>query len=194
MTQNAPFQTVVDALLDNGTPFPPRYLHRFSDIAPADLTLLLKDWPRISTKRKHTLLEDLEELAETDTLTSFDDMARPLLKDADPQVRIRAIRLLWESEDAKLVPIFLKILNEDADIEARAAAANARVCLFTRASLKKFLQNYTNGLRRPCSKCLPPPKRHWCVDAHWNRWDIPVALKLYRSSKPLIRIKIPTGW
>jgi HEAT repeat protein len=125
MTQNAPFQAVVDALLDNGIPFPPRYLHRFSDIAPADLTLLLKAWPQIATRRKHTLLEDLEELAETDTLTSFGDTARPLLKDPDPQVRIRAIRLLWENEDAKLVPIFLKIMNEDEDTEARAAAANA---------------------------------------------------------------------
>ena len=125
MAQNAPFQAVVDALLDNGTPFPPRYLHRFSDIAPEDLTLLLKVWPQITTRRKHTLLEDLEELAEADTLTSFDDLAHPLLKDADPQVRIRAIRLLWESEDAKLVPIFLKIMNEDPDTEARAAAANA---------------------------------------------------------------------
>ncbi len=125
MAQNAPFQTVVDALLDNGTPFPARFLHRFSDIMPSDLTILLKAWPQITNKRKHTLLEDLEELAESDTLTNFDDMARPLLKDSDPQVRIRAIRLLWENEDIKLVPIFLKILSEDDDPEVRAAAANA---------------------------------------------------------------------
>jgi hypothetical protein len=125
MAQNAPFQTVVDSLFDNGTPFPARFLHRFSDITPSDLTILLKAWPQITNKRKHTLLEDLEELAESDTMTNFDDMARPLLKDSDPQVRIRAIRLLWENEDSKLVPIFLKILNEDDDPEVRAAAANA---------------------------------------------------------------------
>ena len=125
MTQNAPFQTVVDALLDNGIPFPPRYLHTFSDIAPADLTLLMKAWPKIEKKRKHTLLEDLEDLAETDTLTSFEDVARPLLKDPDPQVRIRAIRLHWEDEDPKLVPIFLKMLVGDEDPDVRAAAANA---------------------------------------------------------------------
>jgi HEAT repeat protein len=138
MVQNAPFQAVVDALFDNGTPFPARYLHRFSDIAPADLTLLLKAWPKISTRRKHTLLEDLEELAEADTLTSFDDLAHPLLKDPDPQVRIRAIRLLWESEDAKLIPIFLKILNEDDDIEARAAAANALGLFVYQGELEKI--------------------------------------------------------
>ncbi len=138
MAQNQPFQAVVEALLDNGTLFPPRYLHRFSDITPADLAILLKAWPKITTKRKHTLLEDLEELAETDTLTSFDDMARPMLKDADPQVRIRAIRLLWESEDAKLVPIFLKILHEDPDTEARAAAANALGLFVYQGELEKI--------------------------------------------------------
>jgi HEAT repeat protein len=125
MAQNVPFQTVLESLLDDGTPFPPRYLHHFSDLAPANISLLLKDWPRISARRKHSMLEDLEELAETDTLTNFDDLARPLLADGDAQVRVRAIRLLWENEDAKLVPIFLKLMNDDADTEVRAAAANA---------------------------------------------------------------------
>ncbi len=125
MPPNVPFQTVVNALLDDGTPFSARYLHSFSDISTNDLTILMKGWPKISTKRKHTLLEDLEDLAETDTLTNFDDLARPLLKDTDPQVRAQAIRLLWENEDPKLARIFLKMLNEDEDAEVRAAAANA---------------------------------------------------------------------
>jgi HEAT repeat protein len=138
MTQNTPFQTVVDAVLDNGTPFPARYLHRLSDISPTDLAMLLKAWPRITTRRKHTLLEDLENLAEADTLTNFDDLARPLLKDSDPQVRIRAIRLLWENEDQKLVPTFLKILNEDVDPEVRAAAANALGLFVYQGELEKI--------------------------------------------------------
>ena len=125
MTQNVPFQTVLDALLDDGNPFPARYLHRFSDLAPADLKLLLKAWPQVSARRKQTLLEDLEDLAEADTLTCFDDLARPLLTDPEAHVRVQAIRLLWECEDAKLVPVYLKILNEDEDAEVRAAAANA---------------------------------------------------------------------
>ena len=153
MAQNAPFQTVVDALLDNGTPFSPRYLHRFSDIAPADLTLLLKAWPQISTQRKHTLLEDLEELAEADTLTNFDDLARPLLKDPDPQVRIRAIRLLWESEDAKLVPIFLKIMNEDEDTRRTCGRRQCPgVVRLPGRTGKNSRRNCITGLRMTCSK------------------------------------------
>jgi HEAT repeat protein len=125
MTRTIPFQPVVDALLDDRTPFPARYLHRFSDITPTDLGTLLKSWPQITDKRKHTLLEDLEDLAETDTLTNFGDLARSLLKDPDPQVCIEAIRLLWEDDDTKLAPIFLSLMNGDADPEVRAAAANA---------------------------------------------------------------------
>jgi HEAT repeat protein len=125
MPQNAPFLTVVDALLDDNNPFPARYLHRFSDMEPTDLKQLKKTWPDVSPRRKHTLLEDLEDLAETDTLTSFDDLARSLLGDPDPEVRARAIRLLWECDDSKLIPVYLDMLNNDEDIEVRAAAANA---------------------------------------------------------------------
>jgi HEAT repeat protein len=125
MSQNAPFLTVVNALLDDDQPFPARYLHRFSDLEPADLNQLINAWPHVSPGRKHSLLEDLEDLAESDTLTSFDDLARSLLTDADPEVRVRAVRLLWECEDVKLVPLYLDILNHDENLEVRAAAANA---------------------------------------------------------------------
>jgi len=125
MPQNAPFLTVVDALLDESKPFPARYLHRFSDLESVDLKNLMKAWPQVSPRRKHTLLEDLEDLAEADTLTSLDDLARSLLADPDPQVRARAIHLLWECDDVKLVPVYLNILNNDEVVEVRAAAANA---------------------------------------------------------------------
>jgi len=125
MAQNVPFQTVIDALLDENAPFPARYLHRFSDITPADLKSLLNAWPKVATRRKHALLEDLEELAESDTLTNFDDLARPLLDDSDAHVRVLSIRLLWECEDPKLIPIFLDMVTADEDKEVRAAAANA---------------------------------------------------------------------
>jgi HEAT repeat protein len=125
MEQNVPFQAVMEALLDFDLPFPARFLYRFSDLPPVELDAVKKTSPKVSSHRKHTLLEDLEDLAETETLTSFDDMARSLLADPDPDVRTRAIRLLWESEDVKLIPVYLKMLNEDEDTGTRAAAANA---------------------------------------------------------------------
>jgi len=125
MNKNITFQTVLDALLDDSKPFPPLYLYLFSDIKPGQLKPLLKTWPQVSLARQRALLEDLEELAENDTLLCFDNLVRALLKDPDPQVRVLALRLLWECEDTRLVPTFLEILTEDSDFNVRAAAATA---------------------------------------------------------------------
>jgi HEAT repeat protein len=124
-TEPLSFQKVLDSLLANSREFPRQYLQEFSDIGPTELRSLLDVWPRVELKRKLTLLDELDALAETDTLVSFDDFASSLLTDPDPQVRTRAIRLLDESEDVKLVPSFLDMLNNDPDLNVRAQAATA---------------------------------------------------------------------
>jgi len=124
-SQKVPFQIVVDALLDETRLFPARYNHFFSDISPGQLKLLLDAWPRIPIERQRALLEDLEALAEEDTLLTFDDLARALLTDPDPKVRSQSIRLLWNSEDVKLAMKFLDMLRNDNDANVRAAAATA---------------------------------------------------------------------
>jgi HEAT repeat protein len=118
------FQTVLDALL-SGKEFPRRYLQEFSDIGTLELKTLLDVWPQVKPSRKLTLLEELDTLAENDTLVSFDDFARALLTDPEPEVRTRAIRLLDEYEDPKVVPSYLDILKNDPDINVRVEAANA---------------------------------------------------------------------
>ena len=119
------FQSVLDALLSDRKEFPRRYLHEFSDIGPLELKTLLDIWPQIKPGRKLTLLEELDALAETDTLVSFDDVARALLTDPEPDVRTRAIRLLDEYEDPKVVPSYLDMLKNDPDVNVRVEAANA---------------------------------------------------------------------
>jgi HEAT repeat protein len=124
-TEPISFQKVLDTLLADSREFPRRYLQEFSDIGTLELKTLLDIWPRVDLSRKLTLLEDLDALAENDTLVSFDDFASALLTDPDPQVRARAIRLLDESEDVKLVPSYLDMLRNDPDIHVRVEAANA---------------------------------------------------------------------
>jgi HEAT repeat protein len=119
------FQSVLDALLSDRKEFPRRYLQEFSDIGTLELKTLLDIWPQVKPSRKLTLLEDLDALAETDTLVSFDDLARALLTDPEPEVRTRAIRLLDEYEDPKIVPSYLDMLKEDPDLNVRVEAANA---------------------------------------------------------------------
>ena len=119
-----PFQRVLDTLLDKGKDIPYRYLSEFSDIEPASLKSLLETWPRIGLERKLVLLEQLNTLANDDTLVSFDDLGRALLTDSEPQVRIRAMRLLVECEDVRLVPIYIDMLTKDSAVAVRAEAAS----------------------------------------------------------------------
>ena len=122
-TQQNPFQAVLDSLLDSKKEFPRRYLQLFSDLGTLELQTLLDVWSRVELSRKLSLLEGLETLAENDTLVNFDDFAKALLNDPDSTVRGRAIRLLSECEDTRLVPTYLDILINDSDAQTRAEAS-----------------------------------------------------------------------
>jgi HEAT repeat protein len=124
-TTSTSFQSVLDALLSDRKDFPRRYLQEFSDIRALELKTFLDVWPQVKPSRKLTLLEELDALAEVDTLVSFDDVARALLTDPEPDIRTRAIRLLDEYEDPKVVPSYLDMLKNDPNVDVRREAANA---------------------------------------------------------------------
>ncbi|MCB2210318.1 HEAT repeat domain-containing protein [bacterium] len=121
--QDVNFEEVKEALLDNESPFPTSMLYFFSDITPKDLTRLTKVWPEVWLERRRGLLEDMENMAEKDTLLFFDNVAVMALDDEDPVCRATAIRLLWQSEEEKMAPKLLKLLRDDPQALVRAAAA-----------------------------------------------------------------------
>lgn len=136
------FEKVLDALLADRREFPRRYFREFSDIGTLELKTLLDIWPRIDSSRKLTLLEELDTLADSDTLVSFDDLARALLTDPDPQVRMRAIRLLRESEDTKLIPSYLDMLTSDADTGVRVEVARVLNLFVALGELEEIPENF----------------------------------------------------
>jgi HEAT repeat protein len=123
MPKETSFRAILEALLNEADTFPARYLPRFSDLEPDQLEALAKVWPRVSLQRKIALLEDLQDLAEDDTLVSFEAFARARLNDPDAAVRAGALRLLIECEDTRLIPELLDLLSADDEPEVRAAAA-----------------------------------------------------------------------
>lgn len=120
-----PLEKLIEALLDVDTPLNPRYLYRLSDLEPDELRELAALWNKLPSWRRLGLMEDIEELNESDTLLSFEPLARFALNDADAKVRVVATRTLWDYEEPNLIPIFLKMLRSDPAAEARAAAAAA---------------------------------------------------------------------
>jgi len=150
MAEVVPFSTVINALIDEDIPFPAKYLHQFSDIQPENLKSLKSIWSGIGISRKRSLLEDLENLAEKDTLLSFDNLAVSLLEDPDADIRALAIRLLWECEDTSLIPVFLNILSSDPSTTTSAAAATALGLFIYMGEVEKIpsliLNNMEEGL------------------------------------------------
>lgn len=125
ITKPIPINKLIDALLDESTPFSPRYLHRLTDLEPADAQILAESWPKVSIRRRQALLEDLEEIHLADDLLSFEEVGRIGLKDNDPGVRMGAIQILREYELVDLLPAFVDLSEHDPDADVRAAAAAA---------------------------------------------------------------------
>jgi HEAT repeat protein len=123
MTKDLTFQTVLDRLLDPKKDIPDSHLQHYSDLDPQSLRLFLDVWRRLDPDRKLLLLDGLLSRLDSDTLVSYEDIGRALLNDADGQVRARAIGLLAESNDPKLVETLIGIFLNDADLAPRTEAA-----------------------------------------------------------------------
>lgn len=118
-------QQLIDALMDADTALASRYLFRLSDLERSDLNKLEAIWNQIPVWRRQALMEDIGDLAETDTLLSFEALGRLALRDEDARVRLLAINALFECEEKDLASLFLGLMENDPDEEVRAAAAGA---------------------------------------------------------------------
>ncbi len=118
------FNDILTSLQDLDHPFPPSLLRGFSDLNAFQLRKLLPIWVTLPPLRKVSLLEDLEDTMEKDTLVNYDQLAIAVLSDPDPKVRILAIRLLWEYDNPRIIPSITDMMLEDSDEAVRAAAAN----------------------------------------------------------------------
>ncbi len=117
------FSDVLAALQDEKTPLAPRYLYRLSALESADLTALQHIWQQLSGTRRLAVLEDLEMLAESNTVMDFDSVNEMALTDEDARVRVVAIRGLWATEQPELIGQLVQILQTDKDMDVRAQAA-----------------------------------------------------------------------
>jgi HEAT repeat protein len=114
---------LVTALQDVSTPLPARYLYRLSDLEGSDLVRIKTVFPDLPVWRRKALMEDVEELGDSDDLLSFETLARLGIQDEDTEVRLPAVRILWAFDSPGLANIFLAILENDTNAGVRGAAA-----------------------------------------------------------------------
>ncbi len=118
------FQNVLDHLLDSKKDIPQNHLGYYSDLDPKSLRLFLDIWSSVKPERKLLLLDSLLSHLDSDTLVSYEEIGKALLDDSNSEIRARAIGLLAESNDPKLVDSFINIFLNDSDLAPRMEAAN----------------------------------------------------------------------
>lgn len=112
-------------MLNESKPFHPRYLYRLSDLESDELAQLEGAWMQVQPRRRQAILEDIETLGETNYTLSFEEFCRFTTQDSDPHVRELSVRVLWEYENPRLIPLYLNLLSNDRSPDVRAAAAAA---------------------------------------------------------------------
>ena len=82
-------------------------------------------WTSVPQPRKREIIGRLVELCEDNLELDFSSVLRVCLDDADVDVRAKAVRGLWESEDRSLIRPLIGMLRDDPEPEVRALAASA---------------------------------------------------------------------
>ncbi|MEE8357518.1 MAG: HEAT repeat domain-containing protein [Anaerolineales bacterium] len=135
--EDIPFDEVVTALLDEDQILDPLYLYRLSDINPENLSTLSDTWDDINIDRRRGLIEDLEQLTDTNNLLTFESVFRLAINDVDDQVRFFATRAIEIFDTDDLIPFFISVLEEEESDDVRAVTASVLGKYIFRGELDK---------------------------------------------------------
>lgn len=143
----------------------------FSDLRRTEVGEVRAGWDAIPVATRALLLERGLELADVNLELNFHALAQVGLDDPDPEVRERAVALLWESDDRDIGLRLSEMLRTDPGPGVRAAAA---------AGLLRFVEAYiVEKLDRRLGEKLIEAIQHGLADP-----DIEVQAKALESAGP----------
>jgi HEAT repeat protein len=131
-------QTIVDGLADPEKPLSHASLADLSNLSTPEAGYLAQVWAKIELSRRRKVIARLVELAEENFELNYDIIYKNLLRDEDPEIRVKAIEGLWENEEPSMILTFIRMLNEDKSEIVQAAAAKALSKFAMLAELKKL--------------------------------------------------------
>jgi HEAT repeat protein len=139
------FAQTLEHLMHADTPLKPSLLYNLSKLEPEEHACVIAIWPSIPAPRRHALVKQLVEIAETNFEVDFESIFRLGLRDDDAEVRATSVEGLWEVEDLALMDELLDLLHKDLSVRVRAAAA---------LSLGRYLLLSELG-KLPAERCRP---------------------------------------
>lgn len=151
------FAAYVTELLDPHRPLVISQLTQLSELTPAQIELLKRNWPLADPGRRRRILGELIELAEDDCLLNFDALFRLCLEDPDEELRCPAIEGLWECEEPWLLHRLVAMLREDVSEKVRVAAAQACGRFALLAELKELPPAEAAKVRRAMQEVIHDP-------------------------------------
>ena len=163
-------------------------LAELSDLDVARLERFSAAWASFSADRRHSILKQLGQMADSQIELSFEAINRMALDDPDPRSRAQAIANLWESEDPRLARPLLGLLEADPEIGVRVAAARA-LGLFvllgeTEDLSADLLLDIEAGLLRAVREDKSPEVRDGCLESlgFSSREEVPALIEQAYSS------------
>ncbi len=127
-------------------------LQRLSDLSPEQAGQLAARWADINVRRRRRILQELIDLAEDTVELNFAVVFRHAFEDDDAEVRLAAVRGLWEYESPDLIDNLTALTETDdgAAVRAEAALALGRfVLLFEVGRLReRHFERAVASLRR----------------------------------------------
>ncbi|MDE0071321.1 MAG: HEAT repeat domain-containing protein [Caldilineaceae bacterium] len=118
-------ELLLTQLQAEGAPPQPPDLAVLSDLSLPDLQRVREAWTTIGDAKRLHIVKSLVEESVDNLHLQLGRLLRLALSDPLPEVRILAVRGLWEDREADLVGPLIQMLNNDPYDTVRAAAAEA---------------------------------------------------------------------
>ena len=121
------FEEQLQSLGELGKPLAHAELKTLSNLGPEMLKAFWVLWQQFPAERRLEIVRELDALTEDNVDLEFRPVFRACLSDADPNVRVAAIKGLWEDEsDRAMVRLMILLDDEAGPVRAAAAVSLAR--------------------------------------------------------------------
>lgn len=118
------FSSVLDALFGEED-VEISQLFRLSDMTPDEMAQFQARWDVSADDRRESVSRHLADLSEESFEVEFSPVFAYMLDDKSATVRVAALDGLWDSENIRVVSPIIALMQNDASLEVRHAAAKA---------------------------------------------------------------------